>query len=296
MQTAAPLQWFLICEVNKKALYAILIALIVPLLIFLYVNSLPKAAIPKPIFYDSLSSVVKNGKQEHDTSWHRIPDFTLTNQLGQTVSLKNLSVVNDKDTGRRVIVADFFYTHCPTICPVMTRSMKRLQNTVKAAVDVDGRTTQLVQFISFSIDPGRDSVAALKKWADRFQIDPSNWWLLTGDKQTIYDLSLKQMNLAVQDPQIDSSFPHTDIFVLIDKNGVVRVRRDKDGNPLLYHGLDSTSLANLSEDIVLLSLEKDRKKKSFFEGQLTTIAVSMLIAFVFVGLFLFLYRKRFAQH
>jgi len=282
--------------VNKKALYAILIALIVPLLIFLYVNSLPKAAIPKPIFYDSVSSVIKNGKQANDTSWHRMPDFRVTNQLGQTVSLKDLATINDKDTNGKVIVADFFYTHCPTICPAMTKNMKRLQNTVKEAVDVDGRTTQLVQFISFSIDPGRDSVAALKKWADRFQIDPSNWWLLTGDKQTIYDLSLKHMNLAVQDPQIDSSFPHTDIFVLIDKNGVVRVRRDKDGNPLLYHGLDSTSLANLSEDIVLLSLEKDRKKKSFFEGQLTTIAVSMLIAFVLVGLFLFLYRKRFAQH
>lgn len=281
---------------NRKALYAILIALIIPLLIFLYVNSLPKAAIPKPIFYDSVSSVIKNGKQLNDTSWHRIPDFTLTNQLGQTVSLKDLGTVSENDTNRRVIVADFFYTRCPTICPVMTRNMKRLQSTVKEAVDVDGRKTQLVQFISFSIDPSRDSVAALKKWADRFQVDPSNWWLLTGDKQTIYDLSLKHMNLAVQDPQIDSSFPHTDIFVLIDKNGVVRVRRDKVGNPVLYHGLDSTSMANLSEDIVLLSLEKDRKKKSFFEGQLTTIAVSMLIAFLLVGLFLFLYRKRFAQH
>ena len=255
-------------KVNKKALYAILIALIVPLLIFLYVNSLPKAAIPKPIFYDSVSSVIKNGKQANDTSWHRMPDFRLTNQLGQTVSLKDLATINDKDTNGKVIVADFFYTHCPTICPAMTKNMKRLQNTVKEAVDVDGRTTQLVQFISFSIDPGRDSVAALKRWADRFQIDPSNWWLLTGDKQTIYDLSLKHMNLAVQDPQIDSSFPHTDIFVLIDKNGVVRVRRDKDGNPLLYHGLDSTSLANLSEDIVLLSLEKDRKKKSFLKDSL----------------------------
>ena len=281
---------------NRKALYAILIALIIPLLIFLYVNSLPKAAIPKPIFYDSVSSVIKNGKQLNDTSWHRLPDFTLTNQLGQTVSLKDLGTVSENDTNRRVIVADFFYTRCPTICPVMTRNMKRLQSTVKEAVDVDGRKTQLVQFISFSIDPSRDSVAALKKWADRFQVDPSNWWLLTGDKQTIYDLSLKHMNLAVQDPQIDSSFPHTDIFVLIDKNGVVRVRRDKVGNPVLYHGLDSTSMANLSEDIVLLSLEKDRKKKSFFEGQLTTIAVSMLIAFLLVGLFLFLYRKRFAQH
>jgi protein SCO1/2 len=225
-----------------------------------------------------------------------LPDFKLTNQLGQVVSFKDLTTTNGKDTTGRIVVADFFYTHCPTICPVMTRNMKRLQNSIKKAVDIDGRTTVLVQFISFSIDPDRDSVAALKKWADRFQIDPSNWWLLTGDKQTIYDLSLKQMNLAIQDPAIDSAFPHTDIFVLIDKNGVIRVRRDKLGNPLLYHGLDSTSLANLSEDIILLSLEKDPKKKSFFAGQLTTIAVSMLIAFLIVGSFLFFYRKKFAQH
>jgi len=166
---------------------------------------------------------------------------------------------------------------------------------VKKAVDVDGRKTELVQFLSFSIDPDRDSVPALKKWADRFQIDPSNWWLLTGDRQTIYDLSLRHMNLAVQDPKIDSAFPHTDIFVLIDKNGVIRVRRDKDGNPILYHGVDSTSMANLSEDIVLLSLEKDRNKKSFLAAQLTTIAVAMLITLAIVGLFLFLFRKKFSQ-
>jgi protein SCO1 len=278
--------------VNQKALYAILIALIVPLIIFLYVNSLPKAVIPKPIFYDSVSSVIKNGKQKNDTFWHHLPDFKLTNQLGQNVSLQDLVSINGKDTNGKIVVADFFYTHCPTICPVMTRNMKRLQTTVKKAVDIDGRTTDLVQFISFSIDPQRDSVAALKKWADRFQIDPSNWWLLTGEKQTIYDLSIKHMNLAAQDPSIDSSFPHSDIFVLIDKNGVIRVRRDGYGNPQLYHGLDSVSMANLAEDIVLLSLEKDRTKKSFLAGQLTTIAVSMLIAFVAVGVFLFLFRKK----
>ncbi len=267
-----------------------------PLVIFLYVNSLPKAAIPKPIFYDSVSSVIKNGKQKNDTFWHHLPDFRLTNQLGQKVSLKDIVTVDGKDTNGRITVADFFYTHCPAICPVMTSNMKKLQNTVKKAVDIDGKTTELVQFISFSIDPERDSVEALKKWADRFQIDPSNWWLLTGDKQTIYDLSLKHMNLAVQDPKIDSAFPHTDIFVLIDKNGVIRVRRDKLANPVLYHGLDSTSMANLSEDIVLLSLEKDRTKKSFFAGQLTTIAVAMLITLVIVGVFLFLFRKKFTQH
>jgi len=73
------------------------------------------------------------------------------------------------------------------------------------------------------------------------------------------------------------------------------VRRDKDGNPILYHGVDSTSMANLSEDIVLLSLEKDRNKKSFLAGQLTTIAVAMLITLAIVGLFLFLFRKKFSQ-
>jgi protein SCO1/2 len=281
--------------VNRKALYGILIALILPLAIFLFVNSLPKAVIPKPIFYDSVSSVIKNGKQKNDTFWHHLPDFRLTNQLGQDVSLKDLVTINGKDTSGRIVVADFFYTHCPSICPVMTRNMKRLQNTVKKATDINGKTTELVQFISFSIDPERDSVAALKKWADRFQIDPSNWWLLTGDKQTIYDLSLKHMNLAVQDPKIDSAFPHTDIFVLIDKNGVIRLKRDQFGNPVLYHGLDSTSMANLAEDIVLLSLEKDRTKKSFLAGQLTTIAVAMLITFIAVGIFLFLFRKKSSQ-
>jgi protein SCO1 len=281
--------------VNKKALYGILIALILPLVIFLFVNSLPKAVIPKPIFYDSVSSVIKNGKQKNDTFWHHLPDFRLTDQLGQNVSLKDLVTINGTDTSGRIVVADFFYTHCPSICPVMTRNMKRLQNTVKKATDINGKTTELVQFISFSIDPERDSVAALKKWADRFQIDPSNWWLLTGDKQTIYDLSLKHMNLAVQDPKIDSAFPHTDIFVLIDKNGVIRVKRDPLGNPVLYHGLDSTSMANLAEDIVLLSLEKDRTKKSFLAGQLTTIAVAMLITFIAVGIFLFLFRKKSSQ-
>lgn len=236
--------------------------------------------------------MIKNGKQHTDTFWHRIPDFILTNQLGQAVSLKDLFESSGKDNSGKIVVADFFYTHCPSICPVMTRNMKKLQNTVKKANDINGKKTELVQFISFSMDPERDSVAALKKWADRFQIDPSNWWLLTGDKQVIYDLSLKHMNLAIQDPKIDSAFPHSDIFVLIDKKGVVRVRRDKNGNPTLYHGLDSVAMTNLAEDIVLLSLEKDRAKKSFMATELPTIVTAMLITAVAVIIFLLIFGKK----
>jgi protein SCO1 len=274
---------------NRKALYGIIIALFIPLAIFLYVNSLPKAAIPKPIFADSVTSAIRKGKQVNDTIWHHVPDFTLTNQLGQKVSLSDVSL---SDSGK-IVVANFFFTHCPTICPPMMQSMKRLQNTVKKAVDVDGKTTGLVHFLSFSIDPERDSVAALKKWADRFQVDPSNWWLLTGDKKTIYDLSINEMKLmAVDGENVDSSFIHTDIFVLIDKNGVIRTRRDKNGNATVYRGLDSLSMRNLAEDIILLSLEKDPKKKTFLAGKLTTIAVALLIAFIAVGIFLFAFRKR----
>ena len=135
-------------------------------------------------------------------------------------------------------------------------------------------------------------MSELKKWADRFQIDPGNWWLLTGEKKTIYDLSLKYMNLTIQDPSIDSAFPHTDIFVLIDKHGVIRTRRDKDGNPLLYHSLDEKSMHNLAEDIVLLSLAKEPNEKSFFSGKLLLIAVVFVLAIFGVSLLFYFLRKK----
>jgi protein SCO1/2 len=275
---------------NKKALYGILIALVIPLICFFIINSLPKAAIPKPYLIDSVNTKVVNGKQVNDTSWHRVSDFELTNQLGRKVSWKNISTVNGTDTARKIVVANFFFTHCPKICPAMTMNMKKLQDGIKSAVEAGDTISDFVQFISFSIDPERDSVPELKKWSDRFQINPSNWWLLTGDKQAIYNLSYNDMKLAMLDPKIDSIFPHSDCFVLIDKHGVMRARRDKYGNPQLYHGMDSASVANLAEDIVLLSLEKEHGQ-SFLRGHLTTIAVSLLIAFLVGGIFLFVIRK-----
>lgn len=273
---------------NKKALLGILIALIVPVVIFFFVDSLPKAAIPQPLFYDSISTTIKKGKAVNDTFWQHIPDFTLTNQLGHKVSFSDYAL---KDSGR-ITVADFFFTHCTTICPGMTLQMKKLQQAVTKGVKVGDNTADYVQYLSFSIDPEYDSVAALKKWADRFQIDPGNWWLLTGDKKTIYDLSLKYMNLTIQDPNVDTTFPHTDIFVLIDKHGVIRTRRDKEGNPLLYHSSDEKSMKNLAEDIVLLSLEKNPKEKSIFSGQFFLITVVFLVAIVGAILLVYFIRKK----
>jgi protein SCO1 len=273
--------------VNKKAFYGILIALIVPVGLFFFMDSLPKAAMPQPLFYDTVVTKIKNGKKVTDTVWRHIPDFTMTNQMGQKVSFSDVSL---SDSGK-ITVASFFFTHCMTICPGMTYQMKQLQKTVTRGVKVGNNTADYVQFMSFSIDPERDSVPQLKKWADRFQVDPVNWWLLTGDKQTIYDLSLNYMGLGVMDPKIDSTFPHTDIFVLIDKYGVIRCRKDKHGNPKLYHSKDQQDMANLAEDIVLLSMEKDPREKSFFAGKLVIIAVSFLLAMIGVGLLLIILRK-----
>jgi len=282
--------------VNKTALYALILALLIPLVSYFIIKQMSTDAvhIPKPVYEDTTISKVVKGKIEKETIWHKIPDFTLTNQEGNEVSLHDMVRVDPEtgDTVPKIIVANFFFTHCATICPGMTMNIKKLQESIKKSGKVGDRSADFVQFLSFSVDPDRDSVAALKKWADRFQINPYNWWLLTGDKKTIYDLSLNNMSLSVQDPQgVDTGFFHTDIVVLIDRDRVVRMPRDDYGNPRPYHATEEKDLLKLSEDIILLMLEKDKKKKSFFAGKLELLGVVFLLALVGLGIFLVVLRK-----
>jgi protein SCO1/2 len=263
--------------VNKKAVYALMLALLLPLLSYYAVKHFSDevVVVPRHFLPDSVIEKTVSGKIISDTQWHKLPDFTLTNQSGKKVSWK--------DVGSKIVLADFFFTHCPTICVPMTKNMKRLQESIKNSDKVGDREPDFIQFLSFSVDPERDSVPQLKKWADRFQVNPENWWLLTGEKKEIYDLAIKDMRLPIVDGQgNDTSFIHTDHFVLIDRNRNVRG---------YYHGLDSTSLQTLSEDIIFLSLEKDRSKKSVFEGKLELIAIFILTALAIVGFFLLLFRK-----
>jgi protein SCO1 len=233
--------------------------------------------VPRHYIYDSVIEKTENGKSITDTIWHQLPDFALTNQLGRQVSWKDLE--------GKVVVADFFFTRCPTICPQLTRNMKRMQDGISNAQRVGSTQADFVHFISLSVDPERDSVAALKAWANRFQIDPQNWWLLTGKKKEIYDLSIDHMKLGLVDGQgIDTSFFHTDYMVLIDKNRNIRG---------YYHGLDTAEIGRLSRDIVMLRLEKDPHRKRIFDGKLELIAVVFLITIVAVlTLMYFLKREK----
>lgn len=219
---------------------AILVVLIFPIGSYLYVNSLSKKAVtmPKRYFFDTVLSVTKDGKTFPDTVWHKIKPFTLTNQFGKKVSFDDLK--------GKVIIANFIFTSCPSICPTLTRNMKKLQ-------DAFIKTDTIVRFISFTVDPVRDNAEKLKAFGDKFLINHDTWWMLTGTKNEIYDIALNEFkaNIAQQDG-VDSNFIHTDKFFLVDKERVLRG---------WYDGLDSVRLDEIIKDVVLLNMERDKKKK-----------------------------------
>lgn len=259
---------------NRKAIYGLLIAIAVPLIGYIYVKRSSDRAVvmPRHYIYDSVSTATRNGKEYTDTAWHTVSDFRLTNQLGQEVSMKDM--VHRTEEGKeepKIIVADFFFTHCPNICPNMTRAMKLLQDGIKSADKVGNREPGFVQFLSISIDPERDSMAQLRDWADRFHINPMDWWLLTGDKKTIYALSNEELKMGT----VDSGFIHSDRFVLLDRyrkiRGYYRVLDDQ-------RAIDTAAVVKLSQDIVLLALEKDPKKEFFLAGKLELIAIVFVVA------------------
>ena len=225
---------------NKKAILALMLAALIPLISYLLVRYYSERAVNMPprYFHDSVAVVEKNGKITYDTIWHRVKNISFTNQLGQPVSLYDIK--------GKVIVMDFFFTRCPTICPGMTRAMKRLQDSFKKKND-----TSFVQFISVSIDPLHDSVPQLRKYADRFGISPDNWWFVTGNRKEIYDFAFQEMKASVADAEIDTAFMHTRLFFLLDREKIVRG---------FYDGADSSAQQRLVRDIPMLMLEKERKK------------------------------------
>ncbi len=214
--------------------------IILPVGSYLLVNSLSKDAVlmPKRYFYDTVLSVTRDGKTMQDTQWHKIKPFKLTNQFGKEVGLDDLP--------GKIIITDFFFTSCPSICPTLTRNMKRLQ-------DAFVKTDTIVRFVSFTVDPERDSAQRLKAYGDKFGINHDTWWMLTGPKKEIYDIALHEFKANIaQEEGVDTGFIHTDKFFLIDKDRVVRG---------WYNGLDSVNLDRLIRDVVFLNMERDKKVK-----------------------------------
>ena len=160
-----------------------------------------------PIYSPSMvSSDLVDDELKHVKKYHKISDFNLVNQNGVDVTQNNYD--------KKIYVADFFFTTCPTICPIMTGNMVFLQNQL---------SNQDIMFASFSVTPDIDSVEVLKKYALEKGVDDKKWNLMTGDKKEIYNLARKSFLVVKDDPQMGShDMIHTENFVLIDKEKRIR--------------------------------------------------------------------------
>lgn len=169
---------------------------------------------------------------EEEKAFHKIPDFKLVNQLGDTVSQKTFD--------NKIYITDFFFTTCPGICLKMTGNMQKIQEEF-----IDDSNILL---LSHSVTPSIDSVSVLKTYADKNGIIDSKWHLVTGDKTEIYNLGRNQYfvenDLGI--PKDVNDFLHTENFLLIDKNKHIRG---------IYNGLNRASIAQLITDVKLLKSE-----------------------------------------
>tara|TARA_R100000935_G_C2838347_1_gene169502 strand:+ start:2255 stop:2833 length:579 start_codon:yes stop_codon:yes gene_type:complete len=162
--------------------------------------------------------------------YHTIANFSLNNQNGETITQANY---NDK-----IYVADFFFTTCQTICPIMTDHMVKIQ---EALIDDDE-----VLLLSHTVTPEIDSVAQLKKYAVEKGVRDAKWNLVTGDKKEIYDLARKSYLAAKDVPYQENDLVHTENFVLIDKKKRIRG---------FYDGTDPEAIEKLLHDIQILKAE-----------------------------------------
>ena len=165
---------------------------------------------------------------QHVKKYHTIADFALTNQNGK--------LVTQKDYENKIYIADFFFTTCPTICPIMTKNMAGIQDKILNDEDV--------MLLSHSVTPDIDSVPQLKKYALEKGVKDSKWNLVTGGKQQIYELARKSY-MAVKTDGDGGPYDmiHTENFILVDKERRIRG---------FYDGTDSEEMKKLLSDLEIL--------------------------------------------
>ena len=161
-----------------------------------------------------------------DTVYHEIADFEFVNQVGDTIS--------NADVEGKIYVADFFFTTCPTICPIMKKEMLRVYETYKDNPNF--------LILSHSIDPTHDTQEVLKVYAEKLGVnDAKTWNFLTGDAEKIYEIGqTSYLTTAMEDQNEPGGFLHSGAFVLVDGDGHIRG---------VYDGTKSDQVDRLIRDI-----------------------------------------------
>jgi len=178
-------------------------------------------------------AVEKNvhGKTVIDSVYQTIPAFSLLDQ--------DSTVIDNQKMSDKIYIADFFFTSCPSICPIMKKQMLRVYDKFK-------NENQLA-FVSHSIDPKRDSIPVLKQYQEKLGVDGNKWHFVYGDKETIYKLARDgYMNIAEDDEKAPGGIMHSGYFILVDKKGHIRGA---------YNGTDDIEVDKLIADIPTLLKE-----------------------------------------
>ncbi len=213
---------------SKYKFFGLVLLGLSTVIIYLFYNAL-KPQKTLPIYSPAMvNSELVPEEIQHIRKYHTIGDFSLTNQNGETIT--------QADYKDKIYIADFFFTTCPTICPIMTKNMAEIQNEIK--------NDQEVMLLSHSVTPEIDSVAQLKKYALEKGVDDSKWNLVTGDKKDIYNLARKSY-LAVKTDGDGGPFDmiHTENFILVDKERRIRG---------FYDGTKKEDIDKLMEDLAIL--------------------------------------------
>lgn len=173
-----------------------------------------------------------------DTVYHKVADFKFVDQ--------DSTIVTHDTFKDKIYVTDFFFTSCPTICPVMKQEMLRVYDEFKDYDDV--------LLLSHTIDPKYDTVALLRDYSERLGVSSDKWHFVTGDKEAIYDMGLKSyMVTAMEDESSPGGFMHSGAFILVDKDRRVRG---------MYDGTKKEQVDVLINDIHRLLKEYEHDKAS----------------------------------
>ena len=212
----------------KFKFFGLVLLLISGVIVYLFYNALvPKKILP--IYSPAMvNSELVPEEIQHIRKYHTIADFSLMNQNGK--------IITQEDYKDKIYIADFFFTTCPTICPIMTKNMADIQQEISGDYDV--------LLLSHSVTPEIDSVAQLKKYAIEKGVDDTKWNLVTGDKKQIYDLARKSY-LAVKTDGDGGPFDmiHTENFILVDKQKRIRG---------FYDGTNKEDIKQLLTDLEIL--------------------------------------------
>ena len=212
----------------KYKMFGIVMLVLSGIIVYLFYNALqPKKMLPvyQPSMVDK--SLV-DSTLHYTKKYHKVADFSLVNQNGETIT--------QEDYRDKIYVADFFFTTCLTICPIMTKNMGEVQEAIKDDPNI--------MLLSHSVTPQIDTVAQLKRYALEKGVIDSKWNLVTGNKKQIYELARKSY-LAVKNDGDGGPFDmiHTENFILVDKEKRIRG---------FYDGTDREEIDRLLGDIKIL--------------------------------------------